>query len=64
MFETAGRDKWVAVDELTAAGKMLTNFEPFERFLVKGTMFEVQAVQLDPPLLGLVPVDTRTRRSA
>jgi hypothetical protein len=51
--------KWVNVDELTPAGKVLTRFEPGEKVKIKGRNFEVQRIQLDPPEIALMPTRKR-----
>jgi hypothetical protein len=53
---TFGTQKWVNVDDLSDGGKLLTNFEPDEKVYVKGSAFRVVRVQLEPPLLALVPL--------
>lgn len=50
-----GRDKWVNVGDLTPTGLMLAYLEPGETVEVKGTIFEVQTITLDPPSLVIVP---------
>lgn len=54
-FEDPG-PKWVNIDMLNSAGKLLTRFEPDEVVSIKGHKFKVQLIQLAPPKLVLVPV--------
>ena len=54
---TAGKPKWVNVDDLSNGGRLLIRFDPGENLRIKGATFKVIRVQLDPPMLVLVPAE-------
>lgn len=57
LIQEHGVEKWSNITYLTPGGTQLINFEPGEVVKIKSVEFRIQTIQLEPPILLLVPLD-------
>ena len=52
-----GRNKWIALDQLTPQGLALTHYEPGEVVEIRNVKFRIKTISLEPAFMVLEIVE-------